>query len=426
MTQDRRKAVIPEHAAATGRSRLDSATSTQGTPQRPMLASRLHADLIEAMERAGWPVEVEHAPQHAGLCFYPGPAVVHVTRTTPPEGSLTGDEHPDDPDLFDLNTPLKVVVWAPLITNYSDALGRVGGIDGHEISADRPVAEIVSEIDKLVGEARRRDIADTPDDTECGICGDCYPAGALLIPTRTRVPVCPCCTFDGDLLGPLPAQLAWHIDDAASTDLATAAGWTAVQTLLCCLDPTIGSWLQSAWRAHGNRFTPRPWWGDPNTAWIWLPPANQRPPALADLGCGASIATITAAVDRFHPGLRAACRARREQEIDESLVDEYGDALRSIPEAELKADRDRFNVSDATFDHFWPAAVAYTVALLTQQAERPGRRSPWHVMMSFELPDWVDALGSEFGHYHVETVLRIGIVTIRDALDPRSPEYDDE
>lgn len=78
----------------------------------------------------------------------------------------------------------------------------------------------------------------------------------------------------------------------------------------------------------------------------------------------------------------------------------------------------RFRIPEAVFDRIWPAAVAYSVALLTQQAERPNQRTPWHVLASFELSDWSFALNSDLDAYHVETVLNGGILTIRDVPDP--------
>ncbi|WP_125783323.1 hypothetical protein [Amycolatopsis sp. WAC 01375] len=62
--------------------------------------------------------------------------------------------------------------------------------------------------------------------------------------------------------------------------------------------------------------------------------------------------------------------------------------------------------------------VAYTVGLLTQQAERPGQRSPWHVLESLELSGWVEVLAPDLDAYPVETLLHGGIITIRDLLDP--------
>lgn len=209
MTRDhRRKKAVRAHAAETGRTYLDADNSLRNSRSgTAVLAARLRDDLVAALEAAGWPVVVKHNPQFHALPVYAGPAVVHVTRTAEPHSASTGDEHPDDPDVFDLDAPLRVTVWAPLTTEYSEELKRVVGVDAHEIPADRPLAEIVAEIDRAIAEARRRDIADTPANAECGICGDSYPADGLIQPTRVQVSVCPCCAFDGDLLGPRPARV---------------------------------------------------------------------------------------------------------------------------------------------------------------------------------------------------------------------------
>ena len=73
-------------------------------------------------------------------------------------------------------------------------------------------------------------------------------------------------------------------------------------------------------------------------------------------------------------------------------------------------------VPEEIIERFWPAVIAYAVAMLTQQAERPEHRSPWH--QSLELGDWISALDPDLDSYEVETVLRVGILTVRDTLDP--------
>ncbi|MGH3757777.1 hypothetical protein [Actinophytocola sp.] len=65
-----------------------------------------------------------------------------------------------------------------------------------------------------------------------------------------------------------------------------------------------------------------------------------------------------------------------------------------------------------------PPPSPHTVAILTQQDDRPTRRSPWHVLESFELTDWIHALDPYLDAYHVEAVLRDAIPFIRDTLDP--------
>jgi hypothetical protein len=414
MTRDhRRKKAVRARAAATGRTYLDAATSlmaSDGSAPAP-LAEPLRRKLATTLRARGWPVEIEHDPQEAALRFYAGPATVDVSRSADAVGGLTGDEHPDDPAVFDLSAPLEVTVWAPLAVDFDPELGRVIGVDAHKI-AGRSIDAIVAEVDQVVGAARHRDLTDTPARAGCGICGDAYPEAALFTPTRAAVSVCPCCAFDGDLLGADPADLAYQIDRATDRSVALPAGWAGVQVLLCCLGgPTLRERLRGIWRDNGTLFEPAGLWSDPSQAWIWLPPAPSRPAALSGLGCGASLAAVTAALDRAHPDLRSRFHARCDAEIAEWLDDEYGDDDRP-------ADAGEWRVPEEIVERFWPAVVAYTVALLTQQAERPGHRRPWHVLESFELGDWINTLDPHLDDDHMQTVMRVGILTIRDVLDP--------
>ncbi|GAB3161787.1 hypothetical protein GCM10027258_79440 [Amycolatopsis stemonae] len=375
------------------------------------LAAELRDALVVALEAAGWPVVIEHHPQFHALALYAGPATVHVGRAAEPPLGATGDEHPDDPAVFDLAAPLTVTAWAPLSVEYSEALGRVTGVDAHELPATATPAELVAELDRVVGQARHRDLADSKLDTACGICGDRYAARGLARPARPQVAVCPCCAFDGDLLDPEPGQLAFDLDQAASGTLTAPAGWAGVQALLCCLGGArLPDWLHEDWRGAGTSYVPREWWSSADQTWVWLPPVDQRPAALSGLGCGASLARVLAAVDHAHPDARDRFHAYLAHELDDgSDVDG--------PEQEL--------VPSAVVERFWPAVVAYAVALLTQQAERPGQRRPWHVLASLELSDWLDVLAGDqdddLDAYPVETLLRGGIITVRDLLDPVEP-----
>lgn len=420
MTRDhRRKKAVRALAATTGKSYADAATFLTTPPAgSPAMAARLHDQLVTELERAGWPVQVEHNPQDATLRSYAGPATVEVSRAEEPARGRTGDDHPDDPDVFDLAAPLQVTVCAPMFAELApELLDRVTGLDGHEIPGDRSVGQIVAEIDQVVGAARRRDVSDTPTRAECGICDDLYPKAGLFEPTPSPVQVCSCCAFDGDLLGPDPAYLAYQLDQATTQDLAMPAGWAGVQVLLCCLGgPNLPEFLDTAWRAAGTVYEPLEYWSDPSMVWIWLPSPSHRPAALAELGCGASLAHITAALDRAYPDLRAAFRTHLDQEITEYLRSDYGDDVDH--DIDAARSRDRMRVPDAILDRFWPAAIAYTAAMLTQQDDRSSRRSPWHVLESFELGDWIHALDPDLDTYHVETVLREAIPFIRDTLDP--------
>ncbi len=135
------------------------------------------------------------------------------------------------------------------------------------------------------------------------------------------------------------------------------AGWAGVQMLLCCLGgPNLPEFLDTAWRAAGTVYEPLEYWSDPATVWIWLPSPSHRPAAMAELGCGASVAHITAALDRAHPDLRAAFRTQLDQEITEYLRSDYGDDFEHDTEAARS--RDRLQVPEAVLDRFWPAAIA--------------------------------------------------------------------
>ena len=397
-----RKKTVRDHAAATGRTYLDAATTLGSSqPEPATLASDLRDALAAGLETAGWPVEIELTPQATGLRLYAGPATISVERDNELR-SFSGDEDPDDPDIFDLSRTLRVLVWAPLIIDYSEELGRILGVDAHEIPASGDIPTIIAEIDRVVGQARQRDHADTAANTECGICGDCYPESALFEPATAPISVCPACAFDGDLFDPRPAHLAFQIDRTSTTNLAIPAGWAGAQALLGCLGGSdFNRWLTAQWQASATIFRPLECWNDPGRAWIWLPPVEHRPRALADLGCGASLGAIAEAIDRAHPDLRAISKANRADDMSEYLEDGESDDL-----------------NDATWEQVWPAAVAYAVALLTQKTERPSHRTPWHVMESFELDEWIDELDSDLDCDHVESVLGVAIPTIVHALDP--------
>lgn len=312
--------------------------------------------------------------------------------------------------MFDLTSPLRVTVWAPLVVDFDPELGRVAGVDAHAIAINQPLEAIVAEIDRVVLAARRRDLAASTALSECGICGDRYPAAGMFKPTRAATTVCPCCAFDGDLLGAWPAYLAYQMDRASDHSVAQPAGSSAVQVLLGCLaGHDLGQRFHAEWRENGTVFEPSEVWSGPSRAWIWLPPAAHRPAALADLGCGAGLTAITAAIDRAHPDLRTRFQTRRDAELADYRDDdgeEDDDAL--------------LQVSEETFERFWPAVVAYGVAMLTQRAERPGHRAPWHALESFELGDWISTLDPGLDNFEVETVLRVGVHTVLDVLDPKA------
>lgn len=154
MTRDhRRKEAVRAQAAATGRRYLDAADAL-ADPADGYSAARLRDQLAARLAAAGWPVVCEHQPQANALRIYAGPAAVDVGRSSDP-ASATGDEHPDDPDAFDLHEPLQVWLWAPLVPEYRAELGRVCGVDAQIMTVDQPVTDLVDEIDRAVAAAPR-------------------------------------------------------------------------------------------------------------------------------------------------------------------------------------------------------------------------------------------------------------------------------
>lgn len=174
--------------------------------------------------------------------------------------------------------------------------------------------------------------------------------------------------------------------------------------------------LHAEWRDSGTLFEPAEAWSDPARAWIWLPQAGRRPASLAELGCGAALAAVTAAIEQAHPDLRGRYHRRRDAKLAEYRAEEaeaFGDDDDPDAAAAAQAPQD-------TVERLWPAVIAYAVAMLTQQAERPGHRDPWHVLQSFELGECIDALAPDLDSYLAETVLRVGILAILEVLDPAS------
>ncbi|MBW4722373.1 hypothetical protein [Saccharothrix obliqua] len=401
------KTRVRARMSATGENYMTAARALRAIEAQGQLsASRLQAELAEVFRVAGWPVEVEPNPEAGGLRLYAGPATLQVGRAAQSHRARRGDEHPDDPSVFDLDSPLEVALWAPLTADVVDHLGRVAGIDGEILPSGLSALDLLKQVDTAVAAARARDLADTPTDDECMVCGDAYHSSALLPSTSSKeIMVCPCCVFDGDLLNPYPARLALHLDRTRDEDLALPAGWAAVGTLVACLaGPGFGDRLRRMWWDNGATFLPYTHWNTPSDMWIWLPPADLRPPVLAGFGCGARLGSIIAHFDHVHPNLRETYRAL---ERDELVVEEYAD---DEPYTWL--------VPEETLERVWPAAVAFAIALTTQQRERPNHRDPWHVLYSFEsVGDWLQALDSDLESFHVQEVLGTGIHLVRDLLD---------
>ncbi|CRK56876.1 hypothetical protein [Alloactinosynnema sp. L-07] len=383
-----RKKQIRAEASATGRTYLDAARQIAvdaGHPQG-MLAAPLHEALAKALDAAGWPVDFEHDPLAGVLFGYAGPAVIQTCRLDGPPLDLASNAHPDDPTVFDLTSPISVGVTAPRLVDI-DHVGRLLGLDCHEVSLDQPVCNIVAAIDAVLA-TTRHELVTMPTNAECAICGDQFSARDLLEPTSQQIRVCPCCVFSGELLDVKPFQLALQLNFAVIENLAVSAGWVGPQTLLSCLAGAgFADRLLRAWRRAGIRDEPMEWWSEPAKAWIWLPP-GVRPSVLAQFGCGASLQRIITAIDTAYPELRAEVRTRAVM------------------------------TPDGLVDQLWPAGVAFAVGLMTQQAEHVGRRSPWDVMDSFDLLYWVRKLAPDVGCDPVEAVLGLTIAAVRGALNP--------
>jgi hypothetical protein len=205
--------------------------------------------------------------------------------------------------------------------------------------------------------ARANAIAAAIVDSACAICGESYPAAHLLRPTTANeVTVCPTCVFDDDLwMEAFPQRLAYEIDRLIQKDLAIPARWTAVAAVLAyAAGPTTRTPLKQAelW-AHSLERASSAHWADPGTMWIWLPPTN-RPAALSDLGPGASLRAVAAAVEAAHPDLRDRFRSWFEAELDTPSPQDSG----------------------CLVEELWPAAIAYAATFATDRIERRGHYLP--------------------------------------------------
>jgi len=359
MTNDRaRKKAARHRKAATGepyvlaRRRIgpNGGTDVQAT-DGPVAtnAHQLHLGLVEEFKRRGWLAEVESAPVYGEWLSYAGPARVGVGR-----GFAFGDvddsetEDPDNPEQYDLATPLDVHVSAPL-----DLRGGVGQIDT-ELAATGGPAAIVDEIGHLLGQTRAAGMGALRDDTPCAICGDRYPGHHLLAPVYDAPRVCPACVFDGDLMGETHVvYLAHQLDRLVSEDLSAPAGWAGVGTLLAAMAPDgFHAELEGAWRRGGSFFIPLPIWDGPGRWWTWVA-ASDGPLGL------------------LAPGTSAAHLARTVVDVD--------------PRARLRVEHEfRARTRTRLSEQLWAAAVTYVVSFDTQARERPGQREPWHVLESFD------------------------------------------
>ncbi|MCW2919267.1 MAG: hypothetical protein JWN52_7335 [Actinomycetia bacterium] len=182
-----------------------------------------------------------------------------------------------------------------------------------------------------------------------------YPEHHLLATSPEGDPVCPACVWDGDQhwRADLP-YLAVQIDRLVDQDLSAPAGWAAVAVVLALTcGANLGRRLERELNQRGGWPIVMERWDQPmDQSWIWLLPRQERHPAFAHLGAGASLAAITQALERHDPTLPT-------------------QAQRLCRDAEV-----------AWRPALLPAAVAYAVAFTTQAAERDRHRKPVHVVDS--------------------------------------------
>jgi hypothetical protein len=369
----------------------------QAADGAPILARDLRARLTESLQAAGWPVEAGDGFENAQYDIFAGP--VHLTVGRADQlASLSGDEDPDDDDLVDLTVPPEVVLFAPPVID-----GR-GDQYVEQLAGDLPAAQLTRRLAEILEHARGECLARTVADQECGICQDYYPAAHLLTPTASAsLKVCPACAYDEDLPEGITARLAFELDRMFFADLAYPAGWTAVAALLACAArPRLADRLQRQWKQAGLVHAPLGHWSDPGSLWVWLPPRDRRPPALAALGPGARLSHLVAVLDSAFPSLREQVR----QEQREAWLEAGG-----------AEDEEPDDIPDKFIEAMWPVCVAYGVAFTTQASERPAHRSPLHVSESLaDLDDHWEQIDSPFDIDDALSTVQAGMEAVAHAL----------
>lgn len=391
-----RKKAARAHARATGLPYTAAARHTTRHRGGGLSALGVHADLMEALQAAGWPVEYETFPENVQYRGYAGPARLTVGRAGQVASFGGDDPDPDDGTLLDLSRPPRVEMAAPLTPT---------GFEAHsEITGDRPTGEVVAALARMLTDARARAVARTAGREPCAVCADVYLAGHLLAAAgEDEVPLCPACAFDGDVFvtaGHASAYLTYQLDQLAATDLAMPAGWAGPAALLACAAPAdFGDRLHELWREAGTFVIPSDHWSQPEQIWVWLPPGD-RPAPLDRFGPGARLGALVAALDEHLPDLR-----QRARDLD---VENWRDAGLDDDEP----------VPDRLLDRVWPAAVAYAVSLHTQAVERPTHRPPLqHLIGSFDaLREHLNLIGSPLDFDDIEATLGVGIEVITDTL----------
>jgi hypothetical protein len=398
VTNSARKKAATAHAQAAGLPYTAAARHTDRGRDGTLTAIGVHTDLMQALQRAGWPTEYETIPENVQYRGYAGPARLTVGRADQVTSFGGDDPDPDDSARLDLAQPPRVEMAAPLLPT---------GFEAHsKISGDRPTGEVVAELARMLTDGRSRAIAQAANGAGCAVCGDAYPRTHLLAATgEEELPRCPVCAFDGDVFvtgAHATAYLTYQIDQLAATDLATPAGWAGPTALLGCAAPDgFGDRLHAMWRESGTLLIPSEQWSQPEQIWVWLPPTD-RPAPLDRFGPGARLGALVAALDEQVPDLRQRARDMDAENWREAGLD------------------DDEPVPDRFLDQIWPAAVAYAVSFCAQAVERAAHRPPLqHLLGSFDsLRDHLTLIDSPLDFDDIESTLGVGIDTITSELWP--------
>jgi hypothetical protein len=397
---DARKKATRAHAEATGLPYTAAARLTTRRRDGGLSAAAVHADLMQALQASGWPVEYETFPENVEYRGYAGPARLTVGRADQVSSFGGDDPDPDDGTRLDLSQPPQVQMAAPLTPT---------GFEAHtEITGDRPTREVIAELARMLTDGRARAVAKAVNRARCAVCGDAYPRAHLMAAAgKEELPLCPVCAFDGDVFvtgAHASAYLTYQVDQLAAVDLAMPAGWAGPAALLACAAPAgFGDRLHELWRDAGTFLIPADHWSQPELIWVWLPP-DDRPAPLDRFGPGARLGALVAALDEQLPDLR-----QRARDIDAENWREAGlDDDEPVP--------DRF------LDEVWPAAVAYAISLHTQAVERHGHRPPLqHLSGSFDsLRDHLTLIDSPLDFDDIESTLGVAVGVIVEALWPHT------
>lgn len=412
MTRNRRRKQHARALAAVRDLGYQQAAELVSAPSREedvVLAERILHQLVDTLTAIGIPTRIERRLR-GSLYLDLGCGMIHIARVAEPSGGLyaDGDDligppiHPDDPALFDLKGPIEVEAQFPF---GSDATGPFSDLNvGFEFeqtfTGRESAADLAVFIADCLASGRRSDMKTIPRQASCTVCGDRYPFDELTDPADAGEQVCPYCIFDASVMLADPAKTVIAVSYMYDRRLSSAAGWSAVCALLCCL---IGGDLMDLPINQMRDGTPvRPGSMCNYTGWLWLPPEGRtRPPALDGLACASALSTVVGRIDRAVPQLRDRVK---------TAVRKQAPHLHATPGL-----LDRVN---PTVDRLWPAIIAYVITLETHRAEHPSDRGPWQVTESFDVVEWINELRSDLHYLVVQAVLRTGILIVQAELFP--------